>query len=131
MLIERAGETRKLLLVILPLGMQLAPGTRVILDRVEPMNAPCIICFASGCISDYEASDELLENMKRSERLVVQAVNGQDQAISLTLPLKDFGKAYDSPPSDPKAFEAQQGKLHNGLERRAEEVRQKLEGHQP
>jgi invasion protein IalB len=104
-LIERAGETRKLLRVILPLGMRLPPGTRVLIDQSEPRNAPYVICFSSGCVSDYEANDELIENMKGSEQLVVQAINGQGQAISLTLPLNDFGKAYDSPPSDPKGFE--------------------------
>lgn len=103
-LIEREGETRKSLRVILPLGVQLPPGTRVILDRGQPMNAPYVICFHNGCMSDYEASDELIGNMKKSERLVVQAINGQGQAVSLSLPLNDFGKAYDGPPSDPKGF---------------------------
>ena len=37
--------------------------------------------------------------MKRGQRLVVQAINGQGQGISLPLPLNDFGKAYDGPPS--------------------------------
>jgi len=104
-LIERAGGSRKLLRVILPLGMQLPRGTRVIIDQGEPRTAPYVICFSSGCISDYEASDELIENMKRSERLVVQAINGQGQGISLPLPLNDFGNAYDGPPSESKGFE--------------------------
>jgi invasion protein IalB len=50
----------------------------------------------------------MIGNMKGAQRLVVQAINGQGQAISLALPLNDFGKAYDGPPSDPKGFEPQQ-----------------------
>jgi len=50
----------------------------------------------------------LIENMKRSDRLVVQAINGQGQGISLPLPLNDFATAYDGPPSESKGFELEQ-----------------------
>ena len=66
------------------------------------MSAPYIICLRTGCIAE-----ELIAKMKRGQRLVVQAINGQGQGISLPLPLNDFGKAYDGPPSDPKGFEVQ------------------------
>jgi hypothetical protein len=97
----------------------------------QPLTAPYILCLADGCVADYEASQELIGNMKKGQGVAVQGINSQGQTISLPLPLNGFGKAYDGPPTEPKVFEAQQGKLHNGLERRAEEVRQKLEGHLP
>ena len=50
--------------------------------------------------------------------------------ISLPLPLNDFAKAYDGPPTDPKAFEEQQRKLQEELQKKAEEARKKLEGQQ-
>jgi len=53
--------------------------------------------------------------------------NGSGQAISLVLPLTDFAKAYDGPPTDPQVFEQQQKKLQDELQRRAEEARKKLE----
>ena len=56
----------------------------------------------------------------------MQGINSQGQAISVLLPLNDFGKAYDGPPTEPKVFEAQQKKLHDQLEKRVEEIRQKL-----
>jgi hypothetical protein len=37
-IIEREGEAKELLRVILPLGMQLPPGMRVIIDQRQPMN---------------------------------------------------------------------------------------------
>jgi len=46
------------------------------------------------------------------------------------VPLGDFAKAYDGPPTDPKVFEEQQKKLQEELQRRAEEARKKLEGQQ-
>jgi invasion protein IalB len=98
-LIEQEGETRKLFRVVLPLGMKLPPGTRIIIDQNQPRTAPYIICFANGCMVDYEANEELIGNMKKGQTLIVQAVNGQGQVISLRLPLNEFGKAYDGPPS--------------------------------
>jgi len=38
---------------------------------------------------------------------------------------EDFAKAYDGPPTDPKAFEEQQKKLQEELQKRAEETRKK------
>ena len=54
----------------------------------------------------------------------------QQHPISLVLPLADFAKAYDGPPTDPKEFEAQQKKLQDELQRRADEARKKLESQQ-
>jgi invasion protein IalB len=130
-LIEPEGDTKKVLRVTLPLGMQLPQGTRVIVDQGQPMNAPYIICFTNGCMADYEASAELIGKLKKGQGLVVQGINSQGQAISLVLPLNDFGKAYDGPPTDPKVFEEQQKKLQDDLQKRAEEARKKLEAQQP
>jgi len=117
-LIEPEGE-RQILRITLPLGMLLQPGTRVIIDQGQPMTAPYVICFESGCIADYEASEALVDAMKKGQDLVVQAINGAGQGISLALPLNDFAKAYTGPPTDLKE-----------LERRQEELRKKLEAQQ-
>ena len=116
-LIEPEGEPRKILRITLPLGMSLPPGTRAIIDQGQPMTAPYVICFNNGCMADYEASQSLIETMKRGQGLVIQGINGAGQAISLMLPLNDFAKAYDGPPTDPKE-----------LDRRNEEDRKKFEG---
>src|SRR5262245_19065412 len=127
-LIEPEGETKKILRVTLPLGMSIQPGTRVIVDQGQPMTGPYVICFQNGCMADYEASGELITKMKRGQGLAVQGINGSGQGISLVLPLGDFSKAYDGPPTDPQVFEAQQKKLQDELQRRAEDARRKLEG---
>ncbi len=129
-LIEPEGEPKKLLRVTLPLGMQLVHGTRVIVDQNQPMTAPYVICFTNGCMADYEASPDLIGKMKKGQGLVIQAINSTGQPISLVLPLADFAKAYDGPPTDPKVFEEQQKKLQEELQRRADEARKKLENQQ-
>jgi invasion protein IalB len=129
-LIEPEGEPKKLLRVTLPLGMQLIHGTRVIVDQNQPMTAPYVICFTNGCMADYDASGDLIAKMKKGQGLVIQAINSTGQPISLVLPLADFAKAYDGPPTDPKVFEEQQKKLQDELQRRADEARKKLESQQ-
>jgi invasion protein IalB len=130
-LIEPQGVPKKILRVTLPLGMQLIHGTRVIVDQNQPMTAPYVICFTNGCMADYEASPDMIEKMKKGRGLVVQAINANGQPISVVLPLADFAKAYDGPPTDPKVFEAQQQQLQEQLQKRADAARKKLEESQP
>ena len=121
----------KVLRVSVPLGMQLAHGTRMIIDQEQPLQEPYKICFPVGCMSDYPLTDDMLAKMKKGQMLTVQAINMQGTPISLPLPLVDFAKAYDGPATDPKVFEAQQRKLQEELQKKAEEARKKLEAQAP
>ena len=128
-LFEPEGDP-KVLRVTVPLGMQLAHGTRVIIDQGQPMQSPYKICFPVGCMSDYPVTDDMVAKMKKGQSITVQAINMQGTPISLPLPLGDFAKAYDGPPTDPKAFEEQQRKLQEELQKKAEEARKRLESQQ-
>ena len=90
-IIEPEGEPKKILRVTLPLGMQLVHGTRVIVDSNPPAQSPYVICFANGCMSDYEVTPELLANMKKGQNLVVQAINSNGAPLTLPLPLQETG----------------------------------------
>ena len=130
-IIEPEGEPKKILRVTLPLGMQLVHGTRVIVDNNAPAQSPYVICFTNGCMSDYEVTPELLASLKKGQNLIVQAINSNGAPLTLPLPLAEFAKAYDGPPTDPKQFEETQKKLQEELQKRAEEQRKKLEAQQP
>src|SRR5439155_4866499 len=130
-LVEPEGDPKKMLRVTLPLGMQLQQGTRVIIDQSNPLQRPYVICFPNGCMSDYDADADMVGKLKKGQGLVVQAINAGGQPISLSLPLADFAKAYDGPPTDPKVLEEQQKKLQDELQKKAEEARKKLESQQP
>lgn len=125
-IIEPEGEPKKILRVTLPLGMQLVHGTRIIVDNNPPLQSPYVICFQNGCMSDYEATPELIANMKKGQNLVVQAINANGAPLTLPLPLAgEFQKAYDGPPTDPKVFEETQKKLQEELQKKAEELQKK------
>ena len=122
---------QKIMRVTVPLGMQLAHGTRMIIDQGQPAQEPYKICFPVGCMSDYALTDDIIGKMKKGQMLTVQAINMQGTPISLPLPLGDFAKAYDGPATDPKVFEEQQRKLQEELQKKAEEARKKLEAQSP
>jgi invasion protein IalB len=129
--IEPEGEPKKLLRVTLPLGMKLLDGTRIMVDTdANAQTGPYVICFANGCMADYEATPEMLDRLKKGQNLIIQAINANNQPLTLPLPLNDFAKAYDGPPTDPKVFEEQQKKLQEELQKRAEEARKNLEKQQ-
>jgi invasion protein IalB len=130
-IIEPEGETKKILRVTLPLGMQLVHGTRVIVDSNPPAQSPYVICFQNGCMSDYEVTPELLANLKKGQNLVVQAINSKGAPLTLPLPLADFAKAYDGPPTDLKKIEDDNKKLQEELQKRGNDARQKRESTQP
>src|SRR5450759_4198511 len=118
-LFEPEGEA-KVLRVTVPLGMQLQHGTRMIIDQGQAAQQPYKICFPVGCMSDYPVPDDMIARMKKG-----QTINMQGTPISLPLPLADFAKAYDGPPTDPKVVEEQQRKLQEELQKRAEDARKK------
>lgn len=131
-IIEPEGEQRKLLRVTLPLGMSLPQGTRVIIDQNEAAakQSPYAFCLQNGCTSDYEATADTIAQLKKGTTLYVQAIQANGVAVTLQLPLGDFAKAYDGPPTDPKVLEEQQKKLQEDLQKRANEMREKLQQQQ-
>ena len=131
-IIEMDGEAKKLLRMSLPYGVALQHGTRLIVDQGQPATSPFVTCLPpvvppGGCIADYEASADMIGRMKKGQILTVQAIHMNGQAMSPQMDLKDFAKAYDGPPTDPKVFEEQQKKLQDELQKRAEEARKRLE----
>ena len=135
-IIEMDGEAKKLLRMSLPYGVALQHGTRLIVDQGQPATSPFVTCLPpvvppGGCIADYEASADMIGRMKKGQILTVQAIHMNGQAMSPQMDLKDFAKAYDGPPTDPKVFEEQQKKLQDELQKRADEQRKRLESQQP
>ncbi|MGY3447160.1 invasion associated locus B family protein [Bradyrhizobium sp. USDA 4473] len=116
-LIEPDSDPKKIFRVTLPLGMQFAQGTRIIIDNGTPLQRPFVTCLANGCVSDYDATPELIAALKDGKELVVQAINGDSHPVSLPLPLAGFAAAADGIPTDSKIFEAEQKRTQEDFKR--------------
>jgi invasion protein IalB len=115
-LVESEDEPKRILRVILPLGMQIQPGTRVFIDQGPAAQRPYLICFANGCMSDYDADAVMMAKLARGQELVIQAINSSGQPVTVKLPLTDFAKAYEGPPIDPKVLEERQKRLQEEVQ---------------
>jgi invasion protein IalB len=127
-LIESEGEPKKLFRVTVPNQLQLQSGTRVVVDQLPPVSGPFFACFADGCMADYEATPDLIVNLKHGQMLTIQAINLAGAMMSFPLPLVDFAEVNEGPPTDPKVFEEQQKKLRDEIQKRTNEARNKPEG---
>src|SRR4051794_3825107 len=67
-LIEQAGEEKKLFRITLPLGMQLPQGTRMLLDKEEPMQGRYIVCLPNGCMAAFDLTKEFVCKTEKGER---------------------------------------------------------------
>jgi invasion protein IalB len=130
-LIEMGGEQKKILQLILPTRLLLPPGTRVTVDSNPPSDGPFIICAPEFCMSQHEVTDDFVAKLKAGQTLQIQAINDQKQTVSYLLPLADFAKAHDGPPTDPKILEEQrkeaQKKMQDELLKRGEEAQKKMQ----
>jgi invasion protein IalB len=130
-LIEMQGEPKKILQLILPTRLLLPPGTRVTVDANPPSDGPFIICAPEFCMAQHEVTEDFVTKLKAGQTLQIQAINDQKQTVSYLLPLADFAKAHDGPPTDPKVLEEQrkeqQKKMENELLKRGEEAQKKMQ----
>jgi invasion protein IalB len=129
-LIEPEGEPKKILRVTVPMPVALQYGTRVIIDQGPANPGVYQTCFTNGCMSDFEATPDFINKLKTGQMLQVQAINYQGQGFGFPIPLADFKKANEGPPTDPKVLEEQQKKLQEELQKRADEARKRLETQQ-
>jgi len=133
---ELAGdEKRKLRLLMLPIGMLLKPGFRVIIDKGEPIEGKYDMCFQNACSAEIEIGPNALAALKKGSTMsVVMRVPGAGEPsgreLTFNIPLKDFGPTFDGKPTDPKLLEQQRQQLQQQLQKKAEEQRKLLEQQQ-
>ena len=116
-----------MVVAVFVMTLAIAQGFRATLVASgSPQNA---IVLRTGTTSET-TSAVLRTEVPLVESLPQVARNANNQPLTLPLPLNDFAKAYDGPPTDPKVFEEQQKKLQEELQKRADEARKKLEATQ-
>jgi invasion protein IalB len=135
-------EKRKLRFMILPIGMLLRPGFRVIVDKSEPIDGKYDMCFQNACTAEVDIGARALAELKKGQNLAVvmrlpNPGEPSGRELTLNIPLKDFGATFDGKPTDKATIEqmrqAQEQRnqaLQQQLQKRAEEQRKMLEQQQ-
>ena len=95
-----------------PINIQFDQSSSVLIPNPE--------CQGLGCGGKLEIGNEMIERIKRSRTVTIEATDTTRQKLSLSFSLADFSQAYDGPGSEPKTFEESQEQLKELLRQRAE-----------
>jgi len=126
-LYSMAGDDKHFLRMILPLGMLLKPGFRLIIDKGEPIEGRYSFCMPNGCSAEAELNTANTNALRKATTLSVVMRNPVNLEVTFNVPMKDFATAMDGPAADPKVIEQQNQQMQKQLEEKAKKERELLE----
>src|ERR1700722_7072729 len=124
---QMSGEERRIARFLLPVALRLKPGFRLIIDKEEPIDGKFAICFPNGCFAEAELNGAAIGKLKKAQTASVVVRNQGNVEVTFSMPMKDFGAAFDGPAIDPKVLEQQNQELQKQLEEKAQKEREQLE----
>jgi invasion protein IalB len=107
--------------------MQLPQGARAVMDQEQPISGRYVMCLPHGCMADFEIDAAFRGKAKKAQSIVLQGINLNGQMASYPMPLAEFAKANEGPPTDPKQVDDQNRKLQEQLQKRAQELQKEAE----
>ena len=123
------GEDKRMVRFLLPVGLLLRPGFRLVLDKGEPIAGKFAICFPNGCCAELNGAS--MTALKKVATAAVVVRNQANLEVTFDIPMKEFAAAFDGPAVDPKVIEQQNQALQKQLEEKARQQREQLEKQQP
>ena len=76
--------------ITLPLGIYLPPGIALKVDQGLGRELPVTVCLPGGCKILLTLDDELLQAMKRGQRLRLRFYQASDDPVEVALSLRGF-----------------------------------------
>jgi invasion protein IalB len=114
---------QKLMRILVPLGFLVSPGTRIVLDKSQPVGGRFSSCLPHGCFVEAPVKDDFVAAIKKGTTLNVSARNQAGKEITFAIPVAGFGKAFDGPPIDPQVLAERQKQMQEEIQKRQEELR--------
>ncbi|MEJ1159056.1 invasion associated locus B family protein [Prosthecomicrobium sp. N25] len=128
---EISGDPKKMLLIAVPPNYLVQPGLRIGVDKGKREEAKYTICFPNACYAEMPVSDPFIAGMKKGQVLVVTTLNLQEKPQNFPFGLAGFKESHEGPGIDPTKDPQSQAQLEQELQKRAEELRQKLSADKP
>jgi invasion protein IalB len=87
------GEDKKLLRVVVPLGVLLPTGLGLKIDGQDVGNAPFLKCGRRGCVAEVVLQDEVIAKMKAGSVAMFIIFDTPEAGIGIPVSLQGFGDA--------------------------------------
>jgi len=98
-LIERENDSAARLQILVPTGLYIQPGIKLTVDGGSPVQVPYVICLSNACVAGNVADPGFIRDLESGQKLVLEAVNPNILAVAATLPLGEFAKVHQGPPT--------------------------------
>jgi len=90
------GEDKKLLRVMVPLGVLLPTGLGLKIDGQDVGNAPFLSCSRRGCVAEVVLQNEVIAKMKKGKTAVFIIFDTPEAGIGIPVALQGFSEALAS-----------------------------------
>jgi invasion protein IalB len=98
-LIEREGDAAVRLQILVPTGLYLQPGIKLSVDGGSPIQVPYVICLSNACVAGNVAEAAFVHGLETGQKLVLETVNPNILTVVASLPLGEFAKVHQGPPT--------------------------------
>ena len=87
------GEDKKLLRVVVPLGVLLPTGLGLKIDNQDVGNAPFLKCGKRGCVAEVVLQNEVIDKLKKGTNAMFIIFDTPEAGIGIPVSLQGFGDA--------------------------------------
>jgi invasion protein IalB len=88
------GENKKLLRVVVPLGVLLPTGLGLKIDNQDVGNAPFLKCGKRGCVAEVVLQDDVIAKLKTGETAMFIIFDTPEAGIGIPVSLQGFSDAF-------------------------------------
>jgi invasion protein IalB len=136
---EIKGQPKKSLMIMVPLGMAIPPGSRAAVytkeqwaaasknekideKTLKPIELKYSLCHPAGCTAETEATPEILAEMAKGGGIMVLAMNAAAQPVGFPVPLDGYNEATAGPPVDNKKYAEARSSLMKQIRERQQKM---------
>jgi invasion protein IalB len=88
------GENKKLLRVVVPLGVLLPTGLGLKIDNEDVGNAPFLKCGKRGCVAEVVLQEEVIGKLKTGQNAMFIIFDTPEAGIGIPVSLQGFSDAF-------------------------------------
>jgi invasion protein IalB len=92
---QAIGEDKKLLRVVVPLGVLLPTGLGLKIDEADVGNAPFLKCSKRGCVAEVVLQDEVIAKLKKGTNAMFIIFDTPEAGIGIPVSLQGFSTAIE------------------------------------